>query len=189
VSPVDENRIEVVEGGETLKVDNRTLRVLYTPGHASHHVCFLLDDGSLFTGDAAAIRLPGSSVIRPALPPPEINLELCEESIAAMRALGAERLMLTHYGEVAEVDSHLSAVPERNRHWAEEILKGLHAGDSQEALEARVVDLSRSELIKDGAPEKVIARHAVSSDAGLTVLGLTRYWRKHHPERLEDKTS
>ncbi|UCH27429.1 MAG: MBL fold metallo-hydrolase [Trueperaceae bacterium] len=188
VVPVLEERIEIVEGGETLTVDNRTLRVLYTPGHASHHVCFLLDDGSLFTGDAAAIRLPGSEVIRPAVPPPEIDLELWEMSIDAMRAVGAERLMLTHFGEVTEVDSHLATVPRKNRHWAEEVLNGLHAGDSQEVLEARIVALSRNELVKGGALGDVIARHAVSSDARLTVMGLTRYWRKHHPERIEEST-
>ncbi len=37
-----------------------------TPGHASHHISFLDDEGTLYAGDAAGVRiLPGEMVIRP----------------------------------------------------------------------------------------------------------------------------
>ncbi len=41
-----------VEDGDRLTVAGDTLRVLHTPGHASNHVCLLLEqDGLLFSGD------------------------------------------------------------------------------------------------------------------------------------------
>src|SRR5438874_1118474 len=46
------------------------------PGHASHHVCYVAaDDGILYAGDAAGVRIvPGRHVI-PASPPPDIDVE------------------------------------------------------------------------------------------------------------------
>ena len=51
-----------------------------TPGHASHHVCYLLDDGTLLAGDATGVRiLPGRHVL-PHAPPPDIDLEAWERT-------------------------------------------------------------------------------------------------------------
>jgi glyoxylase-like metal-dependent hydrolase (beta-lactamase superfamily II) len=39
-------------GGERLTLDGATLRVIHTPGHASNHLCYLLEEEkTLFTGD------------------------------------------------------------------------------------------------------------------------------------------
>ena len=37
---VPESNLQILQGGETLKLGSRELRVLYTPGHASHHVTY-----------------------------------------------------------------------------------------------------------------------------------------------------
>ncbi|HVN41727.1 MAG TPA: MBL fold metallo-hydrolase, partial [Steroidobacteraceae bacterium] len=51
--------------GERIEVDDHVLRVVHTPGHASNHVCFLLEgQGLLFTGDHL---MSGSTVV--ILPP------------------------------------------------------------------------------------------------------------------------
>ena len=58
------------------------LDVLHTPGHASHHVA-LHDDatGALFTGEAIGSHLPWADAYRPALPPPEVDVEAALASI------------------------------------------------------------------------------------------------------------
>lgn len=183
VMPVPEAQLRVLVGGEQLRVLGHELRVLYTPGHALHHLCFLLGD-ALFTGDAAAIKLPGSAVIRPATPPPEVNLELWEASLAAMLALRPARLLLTHFGAVTEPQEHLLTVKERNRSWAEAILAGLQAGEDDGALKRRITALGEAELRAAGASPEMIARHSETSSYSMTVTGLKRYWLKHHPERL-----
>src|SRR3954468_20024768 len=40
VKPVPQERLRVVEGGETLTIAGREVVVAYTPGHASHHVSY-----------------------------------------------------------------------------------------------------------------------------------------------------
>jgi glyoxylase-like metal-dependent hydrolase (beta-lactamase superfamily II) len=183
VMAVPKVQLRELAGGERLRVLGHELRVLYTPGHASHHVCFLLE-GALFTGDTAAIKLPGSPVIRPATPPPEVNLELWEASLDAMLALWPERLLLTHFGPVNQPREHLLAVKERNRSWAEAILTGLQAGEDDAALIRRITALGEAELRATGAPPELIALHSETSSYPMTVTGLKRYWLKHHPERL-----
>ena len=184
MTPLPQRQLKVVEGGDRFSLGRRGVQVLYTPGHASHQVAFLLEDGTLFTGDAAAIRLPGATVVRPALPPPETDLELWEASLALMERAKPSRLMLTHFGEVREVTVHLQQVREQNRLWAEEILTGLRLGESSAELEARIETLTREDLMVEGAPAEVRERYQVTSSAAMTVMGLTRYWRKHHPELL-----
>ncbi len=183
---VPRERLHAVEGGETLDVGGLAVRVLHTPGHASHHVSYLLPDGTMFTGDSAGIRLPGSPLTRPALPPPELSLEAWEESVTRMRDACPDRLFLTHFGEVAPADEHLGGLPERNRRWAEEVLAGLQAGESDDELVARVERLEDGELDRAGANAGVRLRNKVTSDAAMTVMGVARYWRKHHSERLPD---
>lgn len=42
---------ELLEDGQELSVGNRRIRVLHTPGHTEEHVCLLVDDWFLLTGD------------------------------------------------------------------------------------------------------------------------------------------
>jgi hydroxyacylglutathione hydrolase len=41
----------VVEDGDTLKVGNIALKVIYTPGHTPDGICLLIDNQKLLTGD------------------------------------------------------------------------------------------------------------------------------------------
>lgn len=182
--PVPEAQLRPLSGGETLDLAGQRLHVLYTPGHASHHVSYLLNHEAMFTGDAAGIKLSGSSVIRPALPPPEVDLEAWEASLDAMIAASPKRLLLTHFGQVDEAIPHLQQVASRNRTWAEEILKGMQQHEDEAALIARISRLGNQELIEDAAPPEVVRRHRLTSDYQMTVMGVTRYWQKHHPERI-----
>ena len=181
---VPEGQLRVLEDNELVTLGQRSLRAIETPGHASHHFAYLLDDGSVFSGDAAAIRFAGSAVVRPALPPPEVNLELWDTTLERLRQLSASRLLLTHFGEVLEVDSHLEQVRSQNWLWAKAVLAGMQAGESDSDLMARIEALSLRQLEDDGADPKTIHRHRVTSNDAMTVMGLSRYWRKHHPEKL-----
>ena len=70
--PVPEENIEIVWGTAA------GLKSFPTPGHASHHVSYLDDEGTLYAGDAAGVRiLPGEHVFPPA-PPPDVDVEAWE---------------------------------------------------------------------------------------------------------------
>jgi glyoxylase-like metal-dependent hydrolase (beta-lactamase superfamily II) len=160
------------------RLHGRRIRVVATPGHAGSHVAFLVDDTGLFAGDAAAIRLPGPAFVKPATAPPEIDLEAWEESLARMRATGADRLFLTHFGAYEDVAAHLDLVEEQNRRWAGEIRAGLDAGEDHGQLVERITQLSEGQMAAAGIPEPVRAAYRMSSDYNMTAAGLARYWSK-----------
>ena len=85
IVPVPEANVTALAGGERVL----GMRVAYTPGHASHHVCYLHEEsGTAFVGDVAAVRIPGSNLVVPPTPPPDIDIEAWLESIDAGRGMG-----------------------------------------------------------------------------------------------------
>jgi glyoxylase-like metal-dependent hydrolase (beta-lactamase superfamily II)/8-oxo-dGTP pyrophosphatase MutT (NUDIX family) len=70
----------ILEHGERLALtDDATLRVLHTPGHASNHLCFLLEQEKLlFTGDHV---MQGSSVV---INPPDGDMRAYLAALSAL---------------------------------------------------------------------------------------------------------
>src|SRR5260370_2154382 len=70
--PVPESNLRILQGGETLALGARELRVLYTPGHASHHVTYFdPTERVAYVGDTAGISIERHPFILSATPPPE----------------------------------------------------------------------------------------------------------------------
>src|SRR5256886_4588741 len=74
--PVPAENLRVLEGGETLTLGSRQVEVVYTPGHASHHVSYFdKTENVAFVGDTTCVRIEGNSFAMPATPPPDIRSE------------------------------------------------------------------------------------------------------------------
>ena len=72
----------VLTEGDELEIGNVPVRVLFTPGHASNHLCFLLpESGMLFTGDHI---MQGSTVV---IWPPDGNMRAYIQSLQRLLAL------------------------------------------------------------------------------------------------------
>jgi len=92
-----------------------TLRAVHTPGHASNHVCLLLEEtGLLFTGDHL---MSGSTVI---IIPPDGSMRLYLESLRRLRELSPAALAPGHgarmpsaIAEIDRVSAHRLAREER----------------------------------------------------------------------------
>lgn len=116
ILPVPEANVKPLSGGE----DVLGMRVAYTPGHASHHVCYLHEEtGTAFVGDVAAVRIPPSNLVVPPTPPPDIDIETWLDSIATVESWHPERLALTHFGQVDDPLEHLQVVRARLREEAD----------------------------------------------------------------------
>src|SRR4029079_4476866 len=125
------------------------LKSFATPGHASHHACYLLDDGTLLAGDATGVRiLPGKHIV-PHAPPPEVDLEAWNETFDEILRHQPERLALIHFGVVSGVEDvaeHVERTREYLAVWAERVKGGMTEEDFVAAARA---DLEASE--GDGA--------------------------------------
>ncbi|MEX2502816.1 MAG: MBL fold metallo-hydrolase [Trueperaceae bacterium] len=188
--PVPPARLHALPDGEPLQLGGADIRVLHTPGHARHHLSLIDEHGDAYVGDTAGILLPDVPRIRPALPPPETDLEAAERSCTLLADAAPQRLLLTHFGVVDDPHEHLRAVVARNRAWADAVLEGLRAGQDEGALTRRMEALEHAELDASGVRDDDARRRwKGSSDARMTVMGLSRYWRKLRPEALENGPS
>jgi len=108
IVPVPEERVRVVTGGEEIG----DFGVIYTPGHASHHVSYIhRPSGTAFVGDVAGVRRFGAPVMAPT-PPPDIDLEAWERSLALLEEQDPQRLAVTHFGIHEDVDDHVAQLRE-----------------------------------------------------------------------------
>src|SRR5947208_3487663 len=81
-----------------------------TPGHASHHVCYLGDDGTLYAGDAAGVRIQPHPTVLPPTPPPEFDLDGWLRTLDEIERRGPARLALIHFGVASDVSPRLAAL-------------------------------------------------------------------------------
>lgn len=176
--PTPEANVHRLDGGETLEIGGRVIEVVYTPGHAIHHVSYLDQaTGTAFVGDTAGMRVTGVRCVVPVTPPPDIHVERWHESLAVLRAWRPARLFLTHFGPSDDAVWHLDELARRLDAWAAQVRLSLHEdrGDPERAQafqEAEFAALSAELAGPDRTPYEQMGQPKPSW------YGLARYWRK-----------
>lgn len=178
IRPVPEANITVLEGGETVRLNGRTIRAFYTPGHASHHVIYFEEaTGAAFVGDTAGVRMPGSTYTRPPTPPPDIDIEAWQRSLDTLRSLEPCLLLLTHFGPVAAPADHIEEYRARLLRWTETVRQGLMSGADEATQIARLQALADKELGEITTAE-AYEDYRQAAAVEQSWHGLARYWRK-----------
>jgi len=117
ILPVPEANVRALGGGETVL----GMRVAYTPGHASHHVCYLQEEsGTAFVGDVAACRIPPSQLVMPPTPPPDIDVPTWEGSldvIAGWSDWVASNQIITRNLRDIGINSNVALEPDWGAWW------------------------------------------------------------------------
>lgn len=175
--PVPRGRIHVPADGEAIPVGARTLVALHTPGHATHHLAFHDPDARLvFTGDVAGIRLDEAPHVRPPTPPPDLDTPRWLESIARLRALRPEMLLLTHFGAVADAGWHLDDLAARLVDWTRRAGETTDPAELAAALRAD----GDAQLVAATGDAALVRRYAESIPYEMMAAGLLR---QAHPRR------
>ncbi|MGN6815911.1 MAG: MBL fold metallo-hydrolase [Solirubrobacterales bacterium] len=171
ILPVPERNVRVLAGGESVF----GMRVAYTPGHASHHVCYFHEDsGTAFCGDVAACRIPPSNLVLPPTPPPDIDVETWEASLDLVAGWKPRRLALTHFGAVEDdVPGHIETVRAKLRQEAE-LARQMPHEQYDEDLERRL----REQLTGEGMSEETAEELLQAVPTAYQWGGLDRYWRR-----------
>jgi glyoxylase-like metal-dependent hydrolase (beta-lactamase superfamily II) len=135
LAPIPAENVHALEGA-VIGLDS-----FPTPGHASHHVCYLDPDGTLYAGDACGVRvLPGRSVMPPT-PPPDIDVAAWQTTFDEIGRREPERLALIHFGVAEDVRRHLEELELRLLDWAESVEGG---ATEEEFVEYALAELSDS---------------------------------------------
>ena len=155
--PIPESNISIV-GDRVLD-----LECFPTPGHASHHVCYLRD-GVLYTGDAAGVRIAPSERVMPPTPPPDLDVEAWDATLDEIGRRAPERLACIHFGIFDDVARQLTEVRERLHAHVDLVGRG--------ATEAEFLAYAAAE-VGDGNPA-----YDKAFPPQQDYQGLARYWSK-----------
>ncbi len=141
--PAPAEKVIVLNDGDRVRVGEDEIIAWDTPGHARHHLAFVVQD-VCFTGDVAGMRLPGSDYLSVTAAPPQFEPGPYAQSVRRLMDAGFARLQLTHFGAVTDVGAHLHRYLERIHEVHERVRAHKAAGRSSEAIAQHYADAERA---------------------------------------------
>jgi glyoxylase-like metal-dependent hydrolase (beta-lactamase superfamily II) len=124
--------VAAADGWSLAVAQGVTLRALHTPGHASNHVCWLLEEeGLLFSGDHV---MDGSTVV---IAPPDGDMAAYLAQLGRLRALGLTAIAPGHGRLIADPDARLDEYVEHRRQRERQVLRALEDGRGPRSSSSR----------------------------------------------------
>lgn len=153
--------------GDTIDTTEFRLRAVHTPGHASNHLCFFLEEErTLFSGDHV---MDGSTVV---IAPPDGNMATYLESLRKVRDIKRLRAIAPGHGHViTDPVERIDAIIEHRLEREAQVLTAVRAGTTRiDAIVAELYQGLVDELVPRAAQsvhahlEKLAAEGAVAGD-------------------------
>ena len=178
IEPVPPDRITALHGGEQFGVLGGNVIAIDTPGHAKHHLAFF-DEATrgLFTGDGAGVRLEGSGRARPAVPPPDLDLDRLFSSLDAMKACAPKRLLYSHFGAVEAGVEELDAYRRAVEQWRDVALVSAQEDSRVEHVAQSLREFEETWTRTHHLPPPAVSRELIVSSYEVAAQGLLRYFR------------
>ena len=176
--PVQPGKITIMHDEEVVQVGNLSIRALDVPGHANHHLAYLIGD-ACFTGDIGGIRLNTQNYLSLPMPPPDLNLEMWRTSIQHIQKHDPKRIIPTHFGIYGDADWHLQAVLaalDEIETWVGEHMPG---NSSLEDLRQQFIEFEQTRAIKYGVEKSVVESQQIANPSFMSADGIFRYWNKY----------
>ncbi len=180
--PVPQGRLNVLLGGETIQTHGLSLYALDTPGHANHHLVYLLE-GVCFSGDVGGVHMQGVPTLRLPTVPPEFHPDLWRKSLDLIGQQHIHAFANTHFGIHHDAAWHLEALYralDEIEAWME---RTMPSDPSREELRQQFEDWTKAKSIKAGLTPAMIGAYDIAISSQMSADGIYRYWHKSHPRR------
>lgn len=176
MNPIAEQSIQTPAHGEQLQIGEHLIKAWHTPGHASHHIAWQLEDIA-FTGDVAGVKIGNGPVVAPC-PPPDIDIEAWQQSIDLLRDLNLKKLYLTHFNGHDNPKEILNQLEDAIKDWSEWIKPYFTKGAQPDEILAPFEAYVQENFNKLGLTSLQIKQYQLANPSWMSVYGLMRYWRK-----------
>ncbi|MCI4350494.1 MAG: MBL fold metallo-hydrolase [Thermoplasmata archaeon] len=179
VAPIPEARIVALRGGERFPVQGGELEAIATPGHAKHHLAFHDGGtGGVFTGDSAGVRLAGAWRPRPAVPPPDLDIELLFASVERMRQLAPRSLFYSHFGASTDAVGDLERYRTAVESWRDAALEMARRTPDVAAVAGALRARDVADALAAGRSTPEDPGGEMISSYALAAQGLLRYFQQ-----------
>ncbi|BBL35949.1 hydroxyacylglutathione hydrolase [Nitrosomonas stercoris] len=153
IHPIAAERIIQAPDNTLIELNDRTLRLLDTPGHARHHYCIYdARSDSIFTGDTFGVSyreldVNGLEFVFPTTSPVQFDPIAAHTSIDRLMALQPKQAFLTHYGCIRNLAQHATHMHTLIDNFVEIAQQTAEAQDRQVALIKALQDLLWQRLV------------------------------------------
>jgi glyoxylase-like metal-dependent hydrolase (beta-lactamase superfamily II) len=111
----------VLNDCDVVRVDDLALRAIHTPGHASNHLCYLLEGaGMLFSGDHV---MQGSTVV---IGPPDGDMKVYLQSLARLQGEPVTRIAPGHGTVIEDAQSEVARLIAHRLQREAKVVERLH---------------------------------------------------------------
>lgn len=172
-----EERVRILQDGESVAIGGSTITAWDTPGHARHHHAFVIGD-VCFTGDVAGVRLEGSEYLSVAAAPPQFDPAAYVRSVDRLLGGAFGRLALTHFGIVSDPSSHLAACRERIEAVSEIARSSWNGGEADESFRRSFRDAEHHLARGKGITEELWARYELANSTAMCADGIRLFAKK-----------
>ena len=163
---VESSKAFQVSDGEVIDLGGATLKMIHTPGHASHHMSiYLVEEGLMFTGDSAGVVIDGNVKV-PTTPAP-LKPKLYIESLERMIVERPRRVAIAHYGIVEDGVNYLRWHLNEIKLWLDEVARIVSLGITDPLLVA-------SKLAERIENARIASQSRIAHLYYNTVTGITR---------------
>lgn len=170
IMPVPESHMKIVEDGEIIDAGGRGLKIVYSPGHAPHHISIYDEKtGGIFSGEALGVPRPGAEDFPlPAVVPPSFDPDTYLNSIRKLQALKPRIIFYGHDGVSTEPEKMIETVYQNTLAMGDIVLKALKAGDNPQKAGEKIQQFI----------EEHTGVHSEFSDRSMTVVAYLQYYKK-----------
>lgn len=145
ILPIPEGQVRAVEDGDVIPLGNKELRIIYTPGHAPHHMCiYETKSQGVFSGDAIGV-----------MPVAGFDLDASLETIDKLSQLNPRLIFESHGTVRREIARHLQSVRATTKAYGDIILEAMRAGEDNEKIARRLEAYQREHAPGEYQPEEV----------------------------------
>ena len=176
--PVPESSLAIMHDQEVTQVGNLSILALDVPGHANHHLAYLVGD-ACFSGDIGGIRLNPRPYLRLPMPPPDFYLEKWRDSIRYIQKFAPRRIVPTHFGVYPDAAWHLQAVLDELDEVDTWIESKLPLNPPLEVLRQQFIEFEQNRAFKYGVEKAVVEAQQIANPSFMSADGIYRYWNKY----------
>jgi glyoxylase-like metal-dependent hydrolase (beta-lactamase superfamily II) len=196
IQPVASEKVRIMQDGEELKFGERTLKFIYTRGHANHH--FVIHDSKtngIFTGDSFGIgylniQKGNKPFLFPSTTPTDFNAEEAKLSVNKILETGAEKAYLTHFGEWNHMkegaEQLLSSIEIMESIRLSAIKSELKDDELQFYCEEKIKEFMKQEVEKRNLPVSI--NEYLKFDCDINAMGLAFSAKKERKKKTNAPT-